>query len=1249
MLLTIIASPLGMLADEASYVFNTDAGISALGITKPSSGSGTSLSTTTPYNVGQISMSVTHGSTDTRVWNSNGTLDLRIYKSGGSLTFSAASGYNITGITILGNTVANFSANVGTFSDGSWSNGTDGFSSVILTATNTGKINTITVTYSSTGGSSATATTTTIDYSGITNTDVYVSTVAGSLSATVTPDGGAALVNPSITWSSSNTGVATIESNGTVTLVAAGVTTITASYAGVANTYAASSATYNLTVTSSAPDYAVLPFSWAGGVKNDLTDITGVSASGLGSDYAAGNAPYRVKFDTDGDYIQIKTDSKPGVVRIGVKMIGGGSTSKITVKASSNGSTFDIGQELTISGSQNDVVNLTSTRTFDSEVRYIRLVFTKGDNVGVGPISISKEQYDVTCAYVYNGNISSDKTKASAGETVTLTATPSPHYTFTSWSVYKTGDAGTTVTVSDNKFTMPAYAVTVSATFTAMTIRNITIPEEIEDNVIVDATNNQAYYGDDVTITVEAPDGQYLTSLTVTGAVSSSSVSLSPAVSSEEDEYTFTMPDEDVTIAATFGGNYTVRFSVNGEIDHQETVSIGNSTTLPGSATEPEGFDFVGWTQSGGVDILDSPYTPNSDVTLYAVYSRTEQELQPFYVLVESDLGANNWAGDYLIAYSSTKFADGRVGGTATGGIGAEGVSVNPGSNLDGKEITATWGDKYNVTLEAITDGYVMITKDGKYNYQTGNSNGLPSTDNLTTASNYPISVTFTNSSDIKLKNSSGAAFRYNESGYFRFYKDCGQSAVYLYRRQYVSKNVTKYYTQVLENNFTATAPMTITTPVLIQNGKVFNMDGNALTNGDAANLIIEDGGQLICNNSVAATVKKSITASTASKGEGWYTISSPVNNKTAGGKNYETVAGVTNLVPATGKYDLYRFNETKNDVGTALRWENYKVHNYDLEMGRGYIYRKDNTDALSFVGNTNVGDITYTLTCSDVPELAGFNLIGNPYPHSIAKGSGKAIQNGDYLATNYYVLSNNDTWDLCTDGSEIPSKQGILVQTVEGFNLTISDTPFTPVPGKYSNDNIRFSVANEQYEDVAYAWFDKGYGLNKIAHRNPDAPMLYIPQDGTNYATAIMSDDIKVFGLSFKAMTMGKYTLRTKANGDYTYLHVIDRLTGEDVDMLLDGEYSFVASPNDKENRFIVKLEYKPDYSEGNSDIFAYQSGSEILVSGEGELQIFDVTGRNVMTTTINGAEAINGLSNGVYVFSLVGNDIKTQKIVVR
>ena len=94
------------------------------------------------------------------------------------------------------------------------------------------------------------STNTTINVPGGFNKDIKNGTTAGTLTATVTPEGESALVSPAITWSSSNKDVADITSAGVVTLKTEGTTTITASYAGD-ETYAASSAEYSLTVTDS--------------------------------------------------------------------------------------------------------------------------------------------------------------------------------------------------------------------------------------------------------------------------------------------------------------------------------------------------------------------------------------------------------------------------------------------------------------------------------------------------------------------------------------------------------------------------------------------------------------------------------------------------------------------------------------------------------------------------------------------------------------------------------------------------------------------------------------------------------------------------------------------------------------------------------------------------------------------------------------------------------------------------------------
>ena len=159
--------------------------------------------------------------------------------------------------------------------------------------------------------------------------------------------------------------------------------------------YGNTSSVASRTVNGVAP--ATLPFNWAGGGKTALTALTGVVGSGLAADYSdAKYEPYYTKLDGTGDNILIFTDAKPLKVTIGVMMAGGGSTSKITVQESENGVSFTEVEDLTISGSQDDKLELVTTNPFANTTRVIKLLFTKGSNVGVGPIKIAGGSLPVT-------------------------------------------------------------------------------------------------------------------------------------------------------------------------------------------------------------------------------------------------------------------------------------------------------------------------------------------------------------------------------------------------------------------------------------------------------------------------------------------------------------------------------------------------------------------------------------------------------------------------------------------------------------------------------------------------------------------------------------------------------------------------------------------------------------------------------------------------------------------------------------
>ena len=76
--------------------------------------------------------------------------------------------------------------------------------------------------------------------------------------------------------------------------------------------------------------------------------------------------------------------------------------------------------------------------------------------------------YTITVTQGENGTIEADKTTAHVGDVVTLTNTPKEDYVFVSYTV--TDAEGNPVTVENNKFTMPASNVTVTATFRALEV-----------------------------------------------------------------------------------------------------------------------------------------------------------------------------------------------------------------------------------------------------------------------------------------------------------------------------------------------------------------------------------------------------------------------------------------------------------------------------------------------------------------------------------------------------------------------------------------------------------------------------------------------------------------------------------------------------------------------------------------------------------------------------------------------------------
>lgn len=368
---------------------------------------------------------------------------------------------------------------------------------------------------------------------------------------------------------------------------------------------------------------------------------------------------------------------------------------------------------------------------------------------------------------------------------------------------------------------------------------------------------------------------------------------------------------------------------------------------------------------------------------------------------------------------------------------------------------------------------------------------------------------------------------------------------------------------------------------------------------------------------------------------DGWYLIASPVASVTPSNNNGFITDDYGSTIPNNPEgniYDLYKFDQTGGNNGKE--WRNYRQSAFNIEAGKGYLYASKNGTTLVFDGTLYSGTGELDLTYADnAPHAAtqGWNLMGNPFTTTA------------YANKDFYVMNEAGS-EISVSGSSstpIPAMNGIFVHATAA-NQTVTFSTTAPAKSRNENALVINLNSNDKFIDRAIVRFGESEQLSKF-QLFEGSTKIYIPQNGADYAIAAMDDNTQAFSLNFHAKTTGKYTLSLGETSNLSYIHIFDRMTGEDVDMLLEDSYSFIGSPADSEERFIVRL----SYNAGNSteDTFAFQNGSDIIVNGEGELQIFDVMGRMVKNTTINGVEAI-AMPQGVYIFRLNEN---IQKIVVR
>ena len=993
--------------------------------------------------------------------------------------------------------------------------------------------------------------------------------------------------------------------------------------------------------------------------------------------------------------------------------------------------------------------------------------------------------YTITKGSVSHGSISVSAS-AQSGTMITLSNTPANGYVLYSYYVYKTGDINTIVySGSGNTFIMPAYDVTVSASFvqpssysyvkvteaptdwsgeyilvyensategyvwTGVNTANCFVSETISDNTIADdgfvtltiasmtggysirikgGTNNNKYiygtsgsngisFGNNPslnTISYEYESNsskivsntsvlRYNSSATVfryyksstyteqqpvqlykktaNGSAPTHTIQFKPNGSSQS-SYTQTVTEfepaalqantftregyafdswntaadgtgttyfngaivnllDDLTLFAQWRQLFTITMAnvENGTItvSHNQAVE-GDIVSL--TATPATGYEFDHWMVTDAtnnlIPVADNEFEmPASHVTVSAVFAYIGTFSQQYYLV--TDVNQLVAGRTYLIVNTSARKA---MGASSSNGNNRTAVDVTITDN-----VIPGLGNACELTLGSEGNYWTLFdanwgTSGGFLYAASSGSNYLKTQATCDDNGRWSISITSNGVATIQAQGTNTRnVIKYNSGNNPPIFS-CYAS----------SSNMQNVYLFIRSEEYDHTESETIAQLYsfdkhTVRNGATLTVSGTATCN-DASHLILEEGAQLVHHSdNVKATVKKYVEAYTTDGG--WYTIATPFSTYNP-----------ANTPMMGDSYDLYAYDES-----AEAEWRNYKAGAFSLASGHGYLYAHNPAATLRMAGTLNNGNTEQAVTLSyanSEVDLKGFNLLGNPTAHDIT------FTKTDYVSDGYYYLNNSENWVYET-GNIVPVGRGFMVKA-NAAGQTVTLNPQGKGNGADKGQYLCVAVGEEK----VYVKLNEGVSmpsLNLDGHRAG----LYLTHAGQPYAM-LVRDGAAALDLCFEARHTGDYTLSVDTQGlPLDYHHLIDHLTGADIDLLSnretliaglpplegvpegrgskDPQYPFHATPADYPSRFrLVFTPSVPEPVEGPNQPFAYLSHGDIIVNGTGTLQVIDMTGRVIVCRDAINRVSTTGIAPGVYVLRLITPEkVRVQKIVIQ
>ncbi|MEZ5195379.1 MAG: T9SS type A sorting domain-containing protein [Bacteroidales bacterium] len=445
-----------------------------------------------------------------------------------------------------------------------------------------------------------------------------------------------------------------------------------------------------------------------------------------------------------------------------------------------------------------------------------------------------------------------------------------------------------------------------------------------------------------------------------------------------------------------------------------------------------------------------------------------------------------------------------------------------------------------------------------------------------------------------------------------------------------------------------------------IFSGSQLDVNGDFLMEANAAGTssLVENGNFSVSGNTA---VEFYVTE------DRWHYVSPPMSNQ---------VSNVFN-----GIY-LYDYDEA-TDI-----WNNIVDTTVLLNTGQGYkiwssstIYPFTGTTSVTYEGGVlNSGNISPALT--NIGN--GWNFVGNPYPSAVDWDNIGWIKS-DISGTVYvwdgvqYITWNGSTGDL-TDGI-IPAQQGFFVEaTGSNPGLIVSNTTRTHGVDPYKNEviipSIEFMVTGNGYSDKTFVEineeattaFDQqfdGYKLYGIE----EAPQLYTFMDNqilrVNSIPKVSSDLTLQMGLEVGAKN--EYTIYASGIntlGSNVEVYLEDLQENVIINLNKETAYSFIASPSDDANRFLIHfsvLGFEKDFPvlEQQKEISIYSNEHTIYINNfsglelDGDVVVYNIMGQEIYRERLQNVQInkINLITDPGYFIVKVqtGTSLYSEKVFIK